>query len=112
MQKARELTKEIYRITKKDLFSKNFGLKEQIRHSAVSIMANIAEGFARRSHKEFANFLSIAHASVAEVQSHLYVALDQNYVSQEDFEHLYSCADEISRMIQGFSKYLQKLLNS
>lgn len=116
-QKARELTKQIYKITKETMFSKDFGLKDQIRRSAVSIMANISEGFARRTHKEFVNFLSIAHASVAEVQSHLYVAFDQEYILEKEFKRLYSCADEVSRMIQGFISYLRnsrtlKLQNS
>lgn len=111
-QKARELTKQIYKITKDGSFLKDFGLSNQIRRSSVSIMANVAEGFARRTKKEFINFLGTAHASAAEVQSHLYVALDQNYISKRNFERLYSQADEISKMIQGFSKYLRKLSNS
>jgi four helix bundle protein len=61
-------------------------------------MANIAEGFGRRSDKEFANFLNIAHGSVSEVQSHLYVALDLNYVAESSFGELYELLDEISRM--------------
>ena len=116
-QRARELTKQIYEITKGTLFFKDFELKAQIRRSGVSIMANIAEGFARRTHKEFVNFLGMAHASVAEVQSHLYIALDQNYISEKKFTELYYSADEVSRMIQGLVKYLRnpktpKLYNS
>lgn len=116
-QRARELTKQIYKITKGTLFFKDFELKAQIRRSGVSIMANIAEGFARRTHKEFVNFLGMAHASVAEVQSHLYIALDQNYISEKKFTELYYSADEVSRMIQGLVKYLRnpktpKLSNS
>lgn len=72
-------------------------------------MANIAEGFARRTSKEFVNFLGIAHASVAELQSHLYVALDQNCFDQQKFQKLYNEAEEISKMIQGLSKYLKQL---
>lgn len=77
-KKARIVTREIYLLTMNSAFVKDFGLTNQIRRATVSIMANIAEGFGRRSDKEFANFLNIAHASAAEAQSHLYVALDLN----------------------------------
>ena len=79
-------------------FSRDFGLRDQIQRASVSIMANIAEGFGRHSDKEFANFRNMAHASVSEVQSHLYVALDLGYVSESAFEGLYVLLDEISRM--------------
>lgn len=80
-QEARELTKTIYRITKKGNFQKDFGLIDQVRRSSVSIMANIAEGFGRESNKEFVHFLSYASSSNIELQSHLYVALDQKYIT-------------------------------
>jgi four helix bundle protein len=76
-QKARELNKTIYEITKNSHFSKDFSLKDQIRRASVSTMANIAEGFGRRSNKEFANFLNMAHGSAAEVQCHLYCGIRQ-----------------------------------
>ncbi len=69
-------------------------------------MANIAEGFARRSDKDFANFLNIARSSAAEVQSHLYVALDQEYISDEKFREIYQEIEETSKMIFGFAKHL------
>ena len=69
-------------------------------------MANIAEGFARRSNKEFVQFLFIAILSSAEVQSHLYIALDQGYVSKEAFDSLYKQAEKTSRIISGLIKYL------
>jgi four helix bundle protein len=108
-QKARELNKKIYDITKNSHFSKDFSLKDQIRRASVSIMANIAEGFGRRSNKEFSNFMNMAHGSAAEVQSHLYVALDQSYIPQEVFQMHYDEVDAVSKMIQGFMKYLQQL---
>ncbi len=74
-QKAREVTRIIYQNTTTGEFSKDFDLRSQIRRASISIMANIAEGFGRRSDKEFANFLNISHASTCEVQSHLYIAL-------------------------------------
>lgn len=72
-------------------------------------MSNIAEGFARRTNKEFINFLGVAHASAAELQSHLCVALDQNYISKHDFLKLYNMTEEVSKMIQGFANYLKSL---
>jgi four helix bundle protein len=107
-QKARELNKAVYRVTENRSFYKDFSLRDQIRRASVSIMANIAEGFGRRSKKEFSNFLNMAHGSAAEVQCHLYVALDLQYLKLEDFETLYVGTEEISKMIQGFMQYLRK----
>ena len=107
-QKAREVTKRAYEITNVGSFSKDFGLRDQLRRACVSIMANIAEGFGRRSDKEFANFLNMAHGSASECQSHLYVALDLEYISEDDFRGLYSAIDEGSRMIIGLSHHLRK----
>ncbi len=107
-QKAREITKTVYRITNNENFIKDFGLKDQIRRSSVSIMANIAEGFARRSDKDFAHFLNISRSSAAEVQSHLYVAVDLNYISQSEFTEIYRHLEEVSKMIFGLVKHLCK----
>jgi S23 ribosomal protein. len=106
-QKARDLNKELYEITKNASLTKEFSLRDQIRKAAVSIMANIAEGFGRRSKKEFANFLNMAHGSAAEVQSHLYIALDQGYIEKRVFENLYTKTEEVSKMIQSFMNYLR-----
>lgn len=107
-QKARQATKLIYEITSEGQFSKDFGLRDQIRRASVSIMANIAEGYGRRSDKEFSNFLNIAHGSIAETQSHLYVALDLNYLKQESFSKLYVLLDEVSRMTMSLTQHLRK----
>ncbi len=88
--------------------SNDYKFNGQIQSAAVSIMSNIAEGFSRRSTKEFAQFLFIAKGSVAEVQSQLYVALDQGYISQEKFNDLYSKSDEVARLLSGFIQYLLK----
>jgi four helix bundle protein len=80
-QKARNAAKPVYEITSSGNFARDFGLRDQIRRSTVSIMANIAEGQGRNSDKEFANFLNIAHGSITESQSHLYIALDLEYLS-------------------------------
>lgn len=107
-QKAKSLTIEIYRITCEDKFSKDYGLKDQIRRASVSIMANIAEGFGRKTNKDFAHFLVQAHGSAAEVQSHLHIALGLNYINQETFSNLYNELDHISRMIMSLCKHLQQ----
>jgi len=106
-KKARALVKEIYRATGEDRFSKDFSLKDQIRRAAVSVMSNIAEGFSRQTDKEFVQFLHIAKGSTSEVQSQLYVALDLDYISKEEFTSLYSNADEVARLISGFIRYLK-----
>jgi len=108
-KKARILVRRVYEFTRVESFRKDYNLIDQMRRSAISIMANIAEGFARRTHKEFINFLGMAHGSAAELQSHLYVALDQNYLLNKDFNELYTSADEVSKLIQGFSNYLRNL---
>lgn len=106
-QKARQVTSAIYKLSGQGGLSVDFGLREQIRRSSVSIMANIAEGFGRKSDKEFANFLNYAHGSVAETQSHLYVALDLEYLDQAQFDTVYKMLDETSRIIMGFAKHLR-----
>jgi four helix bundle protein len=107
-QKARRLTNQIYKITGSQPFAKDYGLQRQIQRASVSIMANIAEGFGRHSDKEFANFLNISHASVSEVQSHLYVALDLAYIPTPVFEELYTLLDEVGRMTFMLGVHLRK----
>ena len=106
-QKARELTRLIYQTTMEGRFAKDFGLRDQLQRSCVSIMANIAEGCARRSDKDFAHFLNISRASVAETQSHLYVALDLGYIDETAFSKLYSLLDEVPRMTIALAQHLQ-----
>ena len=103
---ARELTKEVYRVSKNDLFIRDYGLRDQICRASVSVMSNVAEGFERDGNKEFVNFLSIAKGSSGEVRSQLYVALDQNYISESEFKLIYSKAEQNSRVISGLMKYL------
>lgn len=107
-RKSRELTKSIYRITLKQRFSRDFGLRDQIRRAAVSILSNIAEGFERDGDKEFIQFLSLAKGSCGELRAQLYVALDQEYIDQQEFAVLSNLATEISRMISGLMKYLKQ----
>jgi four helix bundle protein len=100
-QKARELTRTIYHVTRHGAFANDYGLAKQIQRAAVSIMANIAEGFERGGRGEFHQFLSTAKASCAEVRSHLYVALDVGYLDQTAFSHLLAKAEEVARIIGG-----------
>ncbi len=107
-QKARELTKRIYEVTRQGDFAKDFGLKDQIQRAAVSIMSNIAEGFERGGRAEFHQFLSTAKASCAEVRSQLYVALDTGYLSQSAFDQLQSLAEEVGKILGGLRASVQK----
>ena len=107
-QKARVLTQEIYRVTKSGEFARDFGLQNQIRRAAASVMSNIAEGFGRGGDKEFGQFLAVAKGSVGEVQAQLYVALDVGYIDKKAFSQLYALAEETGRLTGGFMKYLQQ----
>ncbi len=100
-QKARVLTREVYRVTRHGAFAKDYGLTGQIQRAAVSVMSNIAEGFERGNPREFHQFLSIAKASCAEVRSQLYVALDAGYLEDTSFQELMRLAKETGRVIGG-----------
>lgn len=106
-QLARGVTNKIYEASKTGEFSRNFALRDQIRRSTVSIMSNIAEGFEREGNKEFVNFLTIAKASCAESRSQLYAALDQDYLTQNQFDEIYKDLTEIGNLLGGFIKYLR-----
>jgi len=105
---AREITKLIYRATSNGEFAKDFALVNQIRRASISILSNIAEGFERNGDKEFIQFLAIAKGSAGELRAQLYVALDQNYLSNAKFDSLSQQAIEISQLISGFMKYLKQ----
>lgn len=107
-QKARVATKRVYELTKTGDFAKDFGLANQIRRASVSVMANIAEENGRRTNNDFAAFLVQAHGSAAEVQSHLYVALDLVYINQEQFNEIFGPMDETSRMLMALAQHLRK----
>ena len=107
-QKARLLTKEIYKCTHVGGFARDYGLRDQIQRASVSTMANVAEGFERGGDKEFTQFLSTSKGSCGEVKSHLYVALDQGYLTPLSFDQLYGQASEVSRLLSGFMTYLRE----
>jgi len=106
-QEARKLVNKVYAVTNDGAFKKDLRLSGQIQAAATSSMANIAEGFIRRSDKEFIQFLFIAMASTAEVQSHLYIALDQGYIDQKQFDEISEQADKTAKIISGLIKYLR-----
>ena len=110
-QEARKLVQLIYRITKNNSFNKDFRLVAQITNSAVSSMANIAEGFHRKSNRDFMKFLDYSRASLAETLSHSYVALDQGYISHEELEHVKQHADVVWKKVNNFITYLSKTTN-
>jgi four helix bundle protein len=104
-QKSRVLVGDIY-----SLFGpiKDFGFKDQITRASVSIMNNIAEGFDRGSNKDFAKFLIIARGSAAEVRSMLIIASDLNYLNDQDATRLMVLVKDISKLLTGFIKSLNR----
>ena len=107
-QSARALAGSVYKVVSAGKLSRDFGLRDQLQRSAVSVMANIAEGFERKNVKEFAHYLRIARGSCAEVQSHLYVALDADLIDKTVFDELQAMAVKTGRKISGFQRYLKQ----
>ena len=110
-QIARELTNQIYTITKKECVRRDYGFVDQIRRAAISIMNNIAEGFERGSNKDFVKFLFIARGSAGEVRSMLYIGLDQNYLTDETFKMCHDICVRCSQLCWGLIKHLKKHSN-
>ncbi len=105
-QMARKLSRTVYQVSRGSAFSRDEDLRRQIRRAAVSAMSNIAEGFERGKPPEFLYFLRIAKASVGEIQSQLYVALDENYITPDDFKTVKQVANSTKKLIAGFMHYL------
>jgi four helix bundle protein len=108
---ARTLTRTVYQLTTSDAFSKDFGLRDQIQKAAVSVMSNIAEGFDSSTQSTFIQFLGYARRSAAEVKSQLYVAIDLNYISQDEFDTAFDEVDKCSRQLFRFIQYLRSRPN-
>jgi four helix bundle protein len=106
-QEARILCKEIYYLTTKDGFKKDYGLKDQIQRASVSIITNIAEGFERDSNKEFIKFLNYSKGSAGEVRALLYIAFDLNYIDEEEFKQNYEKSISVIKQLSNFIKYLR-----
>ncbi len=100
-QAARLLVKQVYGVTRRPPFAHDFGLRAQMQRAAVSVMANIAEGFDCESRTEFVRFLGYARRSVVEIHSLLYTALDVGYIDQSTFEALYEQSALTKRLIGG-----------
>ena len=107
-KQARQLTQEIYRLTKTEKFLKDFGLRDQIRRAAIPVMSNIAEGFERGGNQEFVQFLYVAKASCGELRSQLYITLDQGYATANDIEKLLQLFRRLSGMISNLITYLRE----
>ena len=111
-QTARELTNRIYEHTGQEPFSKDFGLRDQIQRAAVSVMSNIAEGFESQTQSIFVDHLGHARGSAGEVRAQLYVAHDQGYLSENEFETTYDLADKASRQLFQLIQYLKSRPNA
>ena len=104
---ARVLANMVYNSSDDGAFARDFGLRDQVRRAAGSIMHNIAEGFDAGSDAEFIRFLQYARRSASEVQSQLYIALDQRYITQDRFQRMYDQATSTKKLINGFIGYLK-----
>lgn len=111
-QKARVLTRRIYQVTGDGTFARDFGLRDQIRRAAISIMSNIAEGFERGKPTEFHQFLCIAKGSCAEVRSQLYIAFDACHLDQVLFDELRHLAEEVGKILGGLRASVEKRRDS
>ena len=107
-QKARELTKRVYDVSDTGPFARDFGLRDQIRRAAVSVMSNIAEGFEPGGDNEFYQFLSVAKGSCGEVRSQSYVALDARYIAQPNFNGLLADAFELGNVLGGLRRSVER----
>jgi four helix bundle protein len=107
-QRARELANAVYAITRGKDFARDFGLVDQIRRAAISILSNIAEGFERGSKTEFIQFLYIAKGSCGEVRAQLQIAQDQNYIRHSEYQRMFDLCKQISGMISNFIAHLQQ----
>ena len=111
-QTARQLTNQIYQLSDQGKFARDYGLRDQMRRAAVSIMSNIAEGFESRTQNMFVEYLGRARGSAGEVRAQLYIAMDQNYLTPVEFKEVFSLAETCSRQIYRFIDYLSRQPNA
>ena len=111
-QNARTLTNRVYEHTRQEPFANDFGLRGQIQRASVSIMSNIAEGFESRTQSIFVDHLGRARGSAGEVRAQLYVALDQDYLSETEFETTYDLVETTSRRLFRLIQYLKSQPNA
>jgi four helix bundle protein len=108
-QECRKLTNHVYEVSRNFPKEELYGLTNQIRRSAVSIPSNIAEGCGRSTSKDTLHFLHIARGSLYEVETQIFIALDQNYITKEIFESLFETVQRCKRILNGFINYYRKL---
>ncbi len=107
-KEARKLVNMVYEVIRSSkAFQSDYRLRDQSTGAVISVMGNIPEGFVRRSNREFIQFLFISISSAAELQSHMYVALDQDYVTKETFDNIYQQAEKTAKIISGLITYLR-----
>ena len=104
---ARELVKQVYGMCAESALGRDFGLRDQIQRSAVSITANIAEGHGRRGDQEFIQYLKPARGSCSETLSHAYVAMDMGMIGEAQFETVSELANKTGNKISGLIRYLR-----
>ncbi len=107
-QAGRVLKREVYRLSRNRDFARDLPLVSQIRRAASSVTANIVEGFERSGNREFIQFLATSKGSCGEVKDHLYTAIDENYITQTDFDRCYQLCEDASRLVGGFMRYLDQ----
>ena len=103
-----KITKEIYDISAKKEFSKDFALRDQIRRAIISVSSNIVEGFEKNNNNEFIRFLKITKGSIGEVRNQLYIALAINYITHKEFKELNNKLIDLANQVGKFIVYLEK----
>lgn len=111
-QRAKELTNLIYKHSSDGVFARDFGLRDQMRRAAVSIMSNIAEGFESQTQSMFIQYLARAKGSAGEVRAQLYIAKEQGYIADEEFNAMFSLAEICSKQLARFIQYLETQPNT
>ena len=111
-QRAKDLTNLIYKYSAEGSFSREFGLRDQMRRASVSIMSNIAEGFEGQTQAMFIKYLGYAKGSAGELRAQLYIARDQGYITEEDFTTMFSTTEICSRQLTRLIQYLESQPNA
>jgi four helix bundle protein len=111
-KRAKDLTNLVYKFSSDGSFSRDFGLRDQMRRAAVSIMSNIAEGFESQTQALFIKYLGHAKGSAGELRAQLYIAKDQGYISEENFSEMFSLAEVCSKQLARFIQYLETQPNA
>jgi four helix bundle protein len=111
-QRAKELTNLIYRLSSSGSFARDFGLRDQMRRAAVSIMSNIAEGFESQTQVLFIQYLNRAKGSSGELRAQLYIALEQEYIAANEFQAAFALAELCSKQLASFIRYLESQPNA